>query len=89
MHSDDIPERTLEDLFRDLEWYRDNDKEAFKDIMRTVEEFKDDVIARSIEQAENNNMLMERLRLLEEAKERKRKKKRNRDKSYDDHDYMR
>lgn len=87
VRGDDIPERTLNDLFRDIEWYRDNDKKSFKDIMRTVDEFKDDVIARSIEQVEND-MLQERLRLLEEAKERKRKKKRNRDKSYDDHDYM-
>lgn len=81
---DCIPERTLDDMFRDMEWYRDNDKESFKDMMKMVSEFKDDVIDRSLEQAEND-MLQERLRLMEEAREKMKHRKKNRthEKSYD------
>ena len=79
----DMPGRTLGDMVRDIEWYHENEKDAFKEMMETVKEFKDD-IDQCIRDS-GDTMLLERLRLIEEAYEReKRHKKKSLEKAYEE-----
>lgn len=82
----DMPGRTLGDMVRDIEWYHENEKDAFKEMMETVKEFKDD-IDQCIRDS-GDTMLLERLRLMEEAyeKEKKSLEKAYEEKSSDDHE---
>lgn len=82
----DMPGRTLGDMVRDIEWYHENEKDAFKEMMETVKEFKDD-IDQCIRDS-GDTMLLERLHLMEEAyeKEKKSLEKAYEEKSSDDHE---
>ena len=81
-----MPGRTLGDMVRDIEWYHENEKDVFKEMMETVKEFKDD-IDQCIRDS-GDTMLLERLRLMEEAyeKEKKSLEKAYEEKSSDDHE---
>ena len=80
-----IPKDTLDDLLGDIERFRDCKDDQMKDIMDTVKEYRS-TMDRSLEQS-GDDMLQERLRLLEEAFE-KRKKERRKHKeiSYEEYD---
>lgn len=79
----DMSDRTLSDMVRDIEWYHDNDKDSFKDMMKTVKEFHDDM--HQCAKDAGDTMLLERLRLIEEAYEReKRHKKKSLEKAYEE-----
>ncbi len=79
----DMSDRTLSDMVRDIEWYHDNDKDSFKDMMKTVKGFHDDM--HQCAKDAGDTMLLERLRLIEEAYEReKRHKKKSLEKAYEE-----
>lgn len=79
----DMFDMTLSDMIRDMEWYHENEKDAFKEMMETVKEFKDDID--QCTRDSGDTMLLERLRLIEEAYEReKRHKKKSLEKAYEE-----
>lgn len=80
-----IPKDTLDDLLGDIERFIDCKDDQMKDIMDTVKEYRS-TMDRSLEQS-GDDMLQERLRLLEEAFEKSKKERRkHKEISYEEYD---